>query len=275
VSEALAGGTWTDTHCHVQASYLKDETDEGAVFRRATAAAVGRIVCVGTDEVASAEAVELARKRSQSGATPLTWATIGLHPHDAKRGLAPVERLLEENVSADRGPGAVVAVGECGLDYFYEYSPRDTQRVVFAEQIALAKRFDLALVVHTRDAWDETVDVLTAEGTPDRTVIHCFTGGPTEARRMLDLGACLSFSGIVTFKNADETREAARLCPADRLLVETDAPFLAPVPHRGHPNEPAFVALVGAAVAQLRNADELELAESTSLNATRLFRFEP
>lgn len=275
MSEAVTSGTWTDTHCHVQASYLNDPSGVDAVFQRAAAASVSRIVCVGTDEVASAEAVELARARSEPGALPFTWATVGLHPHEATRGVAPVTRLLEETVSADRRPGSVVAVGECGLDYFYEHSPRDVQRTVFAEQIGLAKRFDLALVVHTRDAWDDTFDVLMAEGVPERTVIHCFTGGPTEARRMLDLGAYLSFSGIVTFKNAAETREAARICPADRILVETDAPFLAPVPHRGHPNEPAFVALVGAAVAKLRGVDEREFAEESSANAARVFRFEP
>src|SRR5207247_8750451 len=130
--------------------------------------------------------------------------------------------------------------------------PRDVQRRVFAEQVRLAHEHRLALVVHSRSAWDDTFVVLTAEGVPDRTVFHCFTGGPAEARRALDLGAWLSFSGIVTFKNADDVREAAALCPLERLLVETDAPFLAPVPHRGRPNEPAYVALVGAAVTGIK-----------------------
>jgi TatD DNase family protein len=273
VSKTVTTGIWTDTHCHVQASYLKDPAGEEAVFERATGASVGRVVCIGTDDVASREAVALARSRTETGASPLTWATIGLHPHEATHGLEPVTRLLEENVSSGRPPGSVVAVGECGLDYFYEHSPRDTQREVFAEQIALAKRFDLALVVHTRDAWDDTVEVLKIEGMPERTVIHCFTGGPEEARRCLDLGAYLSFSGIVTFKHAEETRKAAQLCPAERLLVETDAPFLTPVPHRGHPNEPAYVAIVGAAVARLRAVDEAEFAELTSTNAARIFNF--
>jgi TatD DNase family protein len=275
VSKAPPFRGWTDTHCHVQASYLRDREDEEAVFQRATAAGVGRIVCVGTDAVASREAVELARSRTAAGATPSTWATIGLHPHEASSGLGPVERLLDEVVSAGCGPRSVVAVGECGLDYFYEHSPREAQQEVFAEQISLAKRLDLALVVHTRDAWDDTVDILRSGGVPERTVIHCFTGGPSEARRLLDLGAYLSFSGIVTFKKAEETREAARLCPSDRLMVETDAPFLAPVPHRGHPNEPAFVALVGAAVAKLRGVRESELADSTTANAARVFNLEP
>ena len=275
VSDAVADDCWTDTHCHVQASYLKEPLGEDQVFLRASVASVGRIVCVGTDVVASLEAIDLARSRSKAGATPSTWATVGLHPHEASRGLGPVRQLLENQASVDRRPGSVVAVGECGLDYFYEHSPRDAQRAVFAEQIALAKRFDLALVVHTRDAWDDTVDILTAEGVPERTIIHCFTGGVPEAQRMLDLGAYLSFSGIVTFKNADEVREAARLCPAERLLVETDAPFLTPVPHRGRPNEPAYVAIVGAAVADLRGIDGRELAASSSANAARVFKLEP
>lgn len=275
MSDAQGRGFWTDTHCHVQASYLGGSPDDDAIFERAITASVERIVCIGTDEVASAEAVELAQSRAKRGVVPLTWATIGLHPHEATSDLAPVARLLEEKVTADRPPGSVVAVGECGLDYFYEHSPRHVQKTAFAEQISLAKRFGLALVVHTRDAWDDTVDILTAEGVPDGTVIHCFTGGTEDARRMLDLGAHLSFSGIVTFKNAAEIREAARLCPTDRLLVETDSPFLAPAPHRGHPNEPAFVAIVGAAIAKLRDVGESELAVSSSANAARVFRLDP
>src|SRR5205814_7433827 len=126
------------------------------------------------------------------------------------------------------------------------------QRDVFAAQVALARERDLALVVHTREAWDDTFDVLSAGDPPERWVLHCFTGGPDEARRGLDLGAHVSFSGIVTSKNADDVRAAAALCPLERLLVETDAPYLAPVPHRGQPNRPAWVPVVGAAVAAAR-----------------------
>ena len=139
----------------------------------------------------------------------------------------------------------MVAVGECGFDYHYEHSPRAAQRDAFAAQVELARRYDLTLVVHSRDAWDDTLDVLRAAGPPQRTVLHCFTGGPDEARRCLDLGAFLSFSGIVTFKGAQDVRDAAALCPLDRLMVETDAPFLAPVPHRGKQNRPAWVVAVG------------------------------
>jgi TatD DNase family protein len=172
-----------------------------------------------------------------------------------------VAALLEEVVV--REESALVAVGECGLDYHYDHSPRAIQREAFAAQVDLARRHGLALVVHSREAWEDTLGVLQADGVPERTVFHCFTGGPAEARRCLDLGGFLSFSGIVTFKGAGEVREAAALCPAERLLVETDSPFLAPVPYRGRPNEPAFVPLVGGAVAEARGEAPEELAAST------------
>jgi TatD DNase family protein len=229
---------WTDAHCHIPY--------EG----------------VGEDVVAAAReaqaAIEVARRHDG------VWATVGVHPHDAAGGIDGIEALL--------GEPEVVAVGECGLDYHYDHSPRDVQRRVFAEQIALAHAHDLALVIHTREAWDDTFDVLAAEGTPERTVFHCFTGGPTEARRALDTGALLSFSGIVTFKGAPEVREAAVLCPLDRMTVETDAPYLAPVPHRGKPNQPAWVAHVGAAVAAAKGVDVAEVEAATTEAAARLFR---
>ena len=229
------------------------------MIEEARLAGVTRLVSVGTDAVTSAAAVEVAR--SNEG----VWATVGLHPHEASSGVDTVAGLLS-------APDAsVVAVGECGLDYFYEHSPRDAQREAFAAQIALAKEKDLALVVHTRDAWDDTFDLLQAEGAPQRWVLHCFTGGPGEARRGLDLGAMLSFSGIVTFKNAAEVREAAAICPAERLLVETDSPFLAPVPHRGKTNTPAFVPLVGAAVADARNVPVETVERATWQNAEAVF----
>ena len=150
----------------------------------------------------------------------------------------------------------MLAVGECGLDYHYDHSPRAVQRTAFAAQIHLAHERDLPLVIHTRDAWDDTFDdPATVEGVRERTIFHCFTGGPAEADRCLDLGAFLSFSGIVTFKSAAEVRDAARRCPADRLLIETDSPYLAPVPHRGRPNQPAYVRHVGEYVATLRGED--------------------
>jgi TatD DNase family protein len=192
------------------------------------------------------------------------WATAGVHPHDAADGIEGLADLL--------GRPEVVAVGECGLDYHYDHSPRDVQRQVFAAQIALAFEHDLALVIHTRDAWADTFDILGAEGVPPRTVFHCFTGGPDEARKGLDLDIRISFSGIITFKTADDLRAAAAVCPLDRLLVETDAPYLAPVPHRGQKNRPALVPLVGAAVAEAKHVDVAAVAEASWQAATDLYR---
>ncbi len=238
-------------------------------------------MCVGTDATTSRQAVELvtavrdvvgsgAQGQDRSDAVlPAgfgAWATMGVHPHEAVHGVAGLEDELADALG--RAPGVVVAVGECGLDFHYDHSPRDAQRAVFAAQVALARRLDLTLVVHSRQAWDDTLDVLGSEGPPQRTVLHCFTGGPDEARRCLDLGAFLSFSGIVTFKGAQDVRDAAALCPADRLLVETDAPFLAPVPHRGKQNRPAWVVAVGEAVAEVRGVAPSELARSCTA-ATR------
>ncbi|HET9729465.1 MAG TPA: TatD family hydrolase, partial [Acidimicrobiia bacterium] len=164
-----------------------------------------------------------------------------------------------------------VAIGEAGFDLYYEHSPRDEQEAAFRWQIRLAHRVGKPLVIHSRDAWDDTFRVLDEEGVPDRTVFHCFTGGPDEACAALERGCALSFSGIVSFKTAEELRAAARLVPTDRLLVETDAPFLAPQPYRGKRNEPALVGVVGAALAEARG-DEIEaIADMTRANAARIF----
>ena len=247
---------WTDSHCHVAYDGVGLEAVE-----RAAAAGVTRVVTIGTDVERSRAAIGVTRAGRRAGLQ--LWATAGVHPHDAVQGTDGLVALVDEP--------EVVAVGECGLDYYYEHSPRDTQRAVFAAQVALALERDLALVVHTRDAWADTLGVLDDVGVPARTVIHCFSGGPDEARACLERGAVLSFSGIVTFKNAADVREAARLCPVDRLLVETDAPFLAPVPHRGHPNEPAWVVLVGAAVAAARDEPAAAVEAATWANTERLF----
>jgi TatD DNase family protein len=245
---------WTDSHCHL------DWDGVGvAAIDEARSAGVARIVTVGTDAERSTAAVALAAAHEG------VWATVGLHPHEASYGVATIQPLLETP------DPVVVAVGECGLDYYYDHSPRDAQREAFAAQIELASALGLALVVHTRDAWDDTFDILRSVGVPERWVLHCFTGGPVEARRGLDMGGVLSFSGIVTFKNAGEVREAAALCPADRLLVETDSPFLAPVPHRGKTNKPSLVPVVGAAVAALRDVPVGAVEEATWDNAERLF----
>ena len=165
----------------------------------------------------------------------------------------------------------MVAVGECGLDYYYEHSPRAVQREVFAAQIALAHAHDLALVIHARDAWSDLFDVLDAETVPDRAVLHCFTGDPDELDRCLRAGLYVSFSGIVTFKNADDVRAAVARCPLDRMLIETDAPFLAPVPHRGRANQPAYLPLVGEAIASVTGHPVAEIRDRSAATAATVF----
>jgi TatD DNase family protein len=247
--------TWTDNHCH-----LDDERMAGGAsvaIAAAHASGVDRMITIGTDATRSRMAIDIAAAHDG------VWATVGLHPHDAKDGVDTIVPLLDE-------PG-VVAIGECGLDYHYDNSPRDAQRTAFAAQIALAHARALPLVIHTREAWDDTFDILASEGVPPTTVFHCFTGGAEEAKRCLALGAFLSFSGIVTFPKAADVRMAAALCPLDRLLVETDAPYLTPVPHRGKPNEPAFVPLVGAAIAEVKDIAVDAVAEASSTAAAAVF----
>lgn len=260
--EALS---WIDSHCHLDWDSPDDEA--GVVpaelaIAEAQAAGVEALICVGTDLASSGHAVELARRH------PEVRATVGLHPHDASR-LA--EQWSELEVLARDHIDVVAAIGEGGFDLYYEHSARDEQEVAFRAQVALAHDLDRALVVHSRDAWDETFAVLTDVGAPPRTVFHCFTGGPDEARRALDLGAHLSFSGIVSFKNAADVRAAAAIVPLDRVLVETDAPFLAPVPHRGKPNRPAWVVDVGVALAAAMDRPVEEVAAATRRNAVRVF----
>lgn len=246
---------WTDNHCHLEDERLADGA--ARAVESAHAAGVDRMITIGTDATRSRMAIDIAAAHEG------VWATVGLHPHDAKNGVDSILSLL--------GEPKVVAVGECGLDYHYDNSPRPQQREAFAAQIQIAHERALPLVIHTREAWDETFDILTAEGPPERTVFHCFTGGPHEAERCLAIGAYLSFSGIVTFPRAADVRMAAERCPVDRLLVETDAPYLTPVPHRGKPNEPAYVPLVGAAIAQVKGVDLRTVEEASTRTAALVF----
>lgn len=246
---------WFDSHCHVHDPRIPGGT--AAAIADATTAGVRGMITVGCDRATSQAAIDVAASHQN------VWATVGLHPHDAVCGVDSIVDLLD----ADR----VVAVGEAGLDYYYDHSPRDVQRAAFAAQIQLAHERGLPLVIHSRDAWDDTFDVLDAERVPERTIFHCFTGGPEEARRCVDIGAFVSFSGIVTFKNAAAIQDAAREVPAGRVLVETDAPYLAPVPHRGQPNRPAWVPFVGSFVAGLRGVAPESLAEVVAANMGAAF----
>lgn len=264
---------WVDTHCHIQ-----DEKDPLLIAREARAAGVEVLICIGTDVDTSFSAVDVANaisglRRDGDESLPHAYATIGLHPHDASnRNMAGVEGIssLVERYSGIQD-AAVVGIGECGLDYFYENSSREDQRRAFRFQIELAKTHGLTLVVHTRDAWEDTFAILSEVGPPAKLVFHCFTGGPPEAEKALEMGAFLSFSGMVTFKNAEMIRQAALITPADRLVIETDSPFLAPVPHRGKANVPAYVSITGEFLADLRSTSICEFSHATTAAARECF----
>lgn len=243
---------WIDQHCHLAPG------DEGAAqVAAARAAGVARMVSVGCDRAQSQQMADLAARHDG------VYATAGVHPHDSRDGLDGIEALLDLP--------QVVAVGEAGLDYYYDHSPRDVQAEVFAAQIEMANRRSLPLVIHSRDAWDDTFALLDREGVPARTVFHCFTGGPDEADEVLARGALVSFSGIISFPSAEPLRQAAVRCPLDRLLVETDSPYLAPVPHRGQQNQPAWVPLVGQAVADAQGRTLAEVETATWETAARFY----
>jgi len=261
----LHPGPWVDQHCHLdlggphlgEGSRARDVPSPEELVADARAAGVVAMVTVGTDVADSAAGLRLAEQLEG------VWATAGVHPHEADRGTDGLRALLES--------GAAVAVGECGLDHHYDHSAPEAQRRVFIEQIELANELDLPLVIHTRSAWEETFELLDAVGTPRRTVFHCFTGGPAEAARCVERGAMVSISGIVTFPSAQDIRDAVRATPLEHLLVETDTPFLAPVPYRGRPNRPELVALVGAAVAQVKEVEVGTVAASTSSAAAEFY----
>jgi len=259
---------WIDSHTHVTASEF--DADRDAVMERARAAGVEGFVAIGAGWgiEANEAAVALAAREDD------VFAAVGVHPHDAKllddAGRARIRAWLERP--------RVVAVGECGLDYHYMNSPREVQRAVFAEHVAMARGRDLPVVIHVRgddgEAWEELLDIWLAEGRGDVTgVLHCYTGSLDFARRALDARLDVSFSGIVTFKTAADLRAIAAALPLDRILVETDCPLLAPVPHRGQRNEPAHVAAVGATIANVRGIPVEEVARATAANTRRLFRF--
>jgi TatD DNase family protein len=250
-----------DTHCHLDPGYFPEGPDP--VITRAREAGVAAFVCIGVGGAeAMQRAVALARERRD------VVATVGVHPHEASSS-GPE---LEAQISRLAADPEVVAIGEAGLDYHYDLSPRDVQRAVFARMIDLARTTRLPLVVHTRNAADDTLDLLESEGARDvGGIIHCFSEDRAFAERALGLGFDLSFSGIVTFKNARAIHEVAAWAPADRILVETDSPYLAPVPHRGKRCEPAHVADTARRVAELRGVGFDEIARLTSENAVRRF----
>lgn len=251
-----------DSHCHLDDPQF--DPDREAVIERARAAGVEQMLAIGTGQGPP----DLEAGIRLADTDPRIYATVGVHPHDAgKAGSGTFERL-----GALLAHPKVVAVGEIGLDYHYDFSPREVQREVFRRQIAIARRAGAPIIIHTREAWTDTLALL-REGWDAglHGILHCFSGGPEEAEQALELGFYLSFAGVVTFPKALRVQEAARRTPADRLLVETDAPYLAPVPKRGKRNEPAYVVQTAHKVAELRGESPAQVAATTTENFRRLF----
>lgn len=249
-----------DTHCHLDSKYAEDAD---VILARAAEAGVAALVCVGVGGAeAATQAVALSSRRSN------VVATVGVHPHDAAANTPELEALLGELGAAEN----VVAIGEIGLDYHYDHSPRAVQAEVFRRYIGLGKALGKPIVVHTRSAPEDTLRILHEEGARDvGGVIHCFSEDRAFAERALDMNFDLSFSGILTFKNARPIQEVARLAPRERIFVETDSPYLAPVPKRGQRCEPAFVVHTARYLAELRGCSFEEIAQLTSENACRRF----
>jgi TatD DNase family protein len=256
---------FVDSHAHIDGEEF--DADRGEVLARARAAGVGAILNVGTGDPRSGS---LERAVEVAGQYENVFAAAGVHPHDARLyDGAAEERLLR----IARGGGRVVAWGEIGLDYHYDNSPREAQREVFRHQLALAGDVGLPVIIHSREADEDTVEILADAwaGSPRAGVMHCFGGGAWMAERVVELGLFVSFAGNVTFKKAEGLREVARMVPLERLLVETDCPYLAPVPHRGRRNEPAYVAETARFLADLKGVPLEEFARATTANFERLF----
>lgn len=251
-----------DSHCHLD--YLERDGDLEEVVARARRAGVGRMVTICT------KLSEFERVRAIAARFPDVVCSVGVHPHEAgAEGVDSPDPLIERAEDP-----LVVGIGETGLDYFYEHSPRQAQAISFRAHVQAARQAGLPLIVHARDADDDTVAILREEragGGPFPGLIHCFTAGPGLAAAALELGLYVSLAGIVTFKKAEELRRTVAEVPLDRLLVETDSPYLAPVPHRGKRNEPANVVHTAAALAELKGVSAEELAAVTTENFFRLF----
>lgn len=244
-----------DSHCHLDDE--KFDADRAQVIERALAAGVETMMAIGTGG-------ELDVAIQQAERYPFIYATIGVHPHDAAKATPDTFARLRDLAAHPK----VLAIGEIGLDYHYDFSPRDVQRSVFERQLELAAEFGKPIVIHTREAWEDTMAQVTS--LPHGGIMHCFTGDAAQAQQALDLGFHLSFGGVLTFPKAESLRQAARIVPEDRLLVETDCPYLAPVPHRGKRNEPAFVVDTARRLADVRGVTPGTIAECTTRNFRNL-----
>ena len=250
-----------DTHAHLDA--LAYRNDRAAVVTRAFSNSVG-IITVGVDRQSSRTAVQLAKRHR------LIWASVGVHPHEAKTLDATVLSDLEKLTQR----GQVVAIGEIGLDYYRDLSPRAVQRRAFREQIALAQKLDLPIIVHNRDSTDDLLAVLRELSSSHRGVIHSFLSSTAQADAFLSLGFHLGIGGPITFTKNDDLQQAVKHIPLERILLETDCPYLSPVPHRGKRNEPAYVKHVAVAVSKIKEILIQKVEQVTTENATRLFRLE-
>ncbi|MBP1747831.1 MAG: sec-independent protein translocase protein [Deltaproteobacteria bacterium] len=250
---------FVDSHCHLEMeSYQADRED---IIRKCVDEGMEYILTVGTEESYFAGVIDLVDRH------PFIYGAIGIHPHNATDLCERTEDIIRQTVKHDK----IVGYGEVGLDFFKDHSPRDTQKKVFARQLALAGELDLPVIIHSRDAKDETVEILKSECKAGRGVIHCFSYDRSAARQFLDMGFFISVPGTVTYKNAGGLREAVRYIPHERLLAETDAPFLTPVPHRGKRNLPWYVKITIAAIAGELNIKMEKMAEILRDNFVRLF----
>jgi TatD DNase family protein len=255
---------FVDSHCHLDDKRFAD--DLNAVIDRALAAGVTKLLSIGTGD--GPPGLDCATKIADSHES--VYASIGVHPHDAAKVMP---QTFDDLRALAKNPN-VIAFGEIGLDYHYDFSPREVQREVFVAQLKLAHELALPIIIHTREAWTDTIEILRRHGQMPG-IMHCFTGDPAQAREALDLGLHLAFGGAVTFKTADQIRESARITPDDRLLIETDAPYMAPVPHRGKRNEPAFMLETAAKLAELRGTAPEHIAQITTANFEGLMQRRP
>lgn len=247
-----------DSHSHLILDPFNNDRDD--VIEQAFSNNITHLIqsCDNLDEIK--ENIKLTKKYKN------IYSSVGIHPHEAKTW---TDKSKEEIINYSKEE-KVVAIGETGLDYYYNLSPKETQLFVFREQVKIAKEVNLPLIIHTRDAFDETFEILKDEN-PKKGVFHCFTGDVKAAKEALEIGFYISFSGIITFKNATPIKEAAKETPLDKILIETDSPFLAPIPHRGKRNEPKYVKHVAEEIARIKEISVEEVANITTRNAKKLF----
>lgn len=249
-----------DSHCHLADRQFANDLKE--VLERADAAGVDRMACIGDTIEESERGLQLAQKYEQ------IFCTVGLHPHHAKNWLPATERSMQSLATSSK---KIKAIGEIGLDYHCDFSPREIQRNVFRKQLILAKELSLPVVVHCREA-AEDVWAMVDEIKPLHLAMHCCTEKWSDVKRFVERGYFLSFTGIATYPKSEEIRNTIKHCPLDRLMIETDAPFLAPIPHRGKRNEPAFVVEVAKCVAEIKQMSLEEVDEATTKNTVKFFR---